>query len=96
MFKKMILLSFASLILGCTYAGERELSDYIDEPSVIVQDPHFANYKEKLDAVEKEYLEKKITYAQYLEQKAALDDQYNKEVKERNQKIMGEEPTRGQ
>ena len=90
MFKKMILLFLASVLAGCTYAGERELSDYINEPSTIVQDPHFGNYKEKLNAVEKEYLEKKITYAQYLEQKTALDDRYNKEVEERNQKIMGQ------
>ncbi len=90
MHKKMMLLVLVSLIGGCTYAGERELSDYIDEPATIVKDPHFGNYKDKLDALEKEYLEKKITYAQYLEQKAALDDQYNKEVEERNQKIMGQ------
>ncbi len=96
MFKKMMLLFLASVLVGCTYAGERELSDYINEPSTIVRDRHFTNYKEKLDAVEKEYLEKKITYAQYREQKTALDDQYNKEVAERNQKIMGEEPVHGQ
>ena len=96
MFKKMILLFLASTLAGCTYAGERELRDYINEPSTIVKDPHFANYQEKLDAVEKEYLEKKITYAQYLEQKTALDDQYNKEVKERNEKITGDEPVHGQ
>ncbi|GEM_PF-987398 len=96
MFKKMILLFLAAVLVGCTYAGERELRDYIDEPSTIVQDPHFGNYKDKLDALEKEYLEKKITYAQYLEQKTTLDDQYSKEVKERNEKIMGDEPVHGQ
>ena len=85
-----MLLFLASAIVGCTYAGERELRDYINEPSTIVQDPHFGNYKEKLDALEKQYLEKEITYAQYLEQKTVLDDQYNKEVSERNQKIMGQ------
>ena len=90
MFKKMLLLFLALVLVGCTYAGERELSDYIDEPATIVQDPHFGNYKGKLDALEKEYLEKKITYAQYLEQKTVLDDQYNKEVAQRNQKIMGQ------
>lgn len=95
MFKKMILLFLAAVLAGCTYAGERELSDYIEEPATIVKDPHFANYKGKLDAIEKEYLEKKITYAQYLEQKTALDDQYTREVKERNEKIMGGEPVRG-
>ena len=86
----MMLLFLASAIVGCTYAGERELRDYINEPATIVQDPHFGNYKEKLDALEKQYLEKEITYAQYLEQKTALDDQYTKEVEERNQKIMGQ------
>ena len=90
MSKKMLLLFLVSVLAGCTYAGERELSDYIKEPSTIVRDPHFGNYKEKLDALEKQYLEKEITYAQYLEQKTALDDQYNKEVSERNQKIMGQ------
>jgi len=96
MLKRMMLLFLASAIVGCTYAGERELRDYINEPSTIIRDPHFANYKEKLDAIEKEYLEKKITYAQYLERKTALDDQYDKEVEERNRKIAGEEPARTQ
>lgn len=90
MVKKMMLLFLVSAIVGCTYAGERELRDYINEPSAIVQDPHFGNYKERLDEVEKQYLEKAITYAQYLEQKTALDEQYNKEVGERTQKIMGQ------
>lgn len=90
MFKKTMLLFLVSVLAGCTYAGERELRDYINAPSTIVQDPHFGNYKEKLDALEKQYLGKDITYAQYLEQKIALDDQYNKEVEERNQKIMGQ------
>ncbi len=92
---KMTLLFLTLALAGCTYAGERELGDYIHEPSAIVQDPHFANYKGKLDAIEKEYLEKKITYAQYLEQKTALDDQYTREVKERDEKITGGEPVRG-
>ncbi len=87
---KMTLLFLTLALAGCTYAGERELGDYIHEPSAIVQDPHFANYKEKLDDLEKQYLDKEITYAQYLEQKTVLDDQYSKEVTERGQKIMGQ------
>ena len=96
MFKKMLLLFLASALVGCTYAGERTLEDYLHDPKTWVQDPHFADYKEKRDELESQYLQKKISYAQYLEQRTALDDKYAQEVQERNEKIMGEQDTLGQ
>ena len=48
-----------------------------------MQDAHFADYQEKLDALESDYLKKKITYADYLQKKKEIDEKYNKEVQER-------------
>lgn len=93
--KKMILLLWVLAAAGCTYAGERNIEDYLHDPKTWVNDPHFANYQEKRDALESRYLQKEISYAEYLEQRTALDDQYAQEVQERSEKIMGEEPARG-
>ena len=74
-----------SLLLsaGCTYTGQNPQT-YIDEPETILQDPHYGSYQQQSDDLERQYLEKKITYADYLEQKKALDDQYSKDVKKRD------------
>lgn len=93
--QRIVLLFLLSAVLGCTYAGERTLEDYLSDPKTWVQDPHFANYKEKRDELESQYLQKKISYAQYLEQRTALDDKYAQEVQERNEKIMGEQDALG-
>lgn len=87
--KNIILFIFLLLILGCS-AGREKLETYIEEPKYLIEDPHFAAYQGKRDALEHEYLGKKITYAEYLERKKELDDQYEKEVKERNAIVVPE------
>ena len=87
MVKKLSLLLIAGLSLwGCAYEG-RTLVDFIEDPRAIIKDPHFADYKEKRDALESHYLHKEIDYAQYVEQMDALDQQYTKEVKERDESM---------
>lgn len=93
--KMIVLLCLVSLLTGCTYAGERTLGDYLQEPATLVRDPHFSNYKEKRDAVESQYLKKEISYSQYLEQTKELDDQYAREVQQR-ENIITESSVRGQ
>lgn len=84
--KKFLILSLF-VLAGCSY-GQEKLETYIEEPGYFIKDPHFAQYQEGLDALERDYLEKKITYAQYLEQKQALDEQYEKEIQQRDAVII--------
>ena len=88
--KKMILLCLVCVLAGCTYAGERDLEDYVNDPKTWITDPHFANYEKDRDALERQYLQRDISYAEYLEKQKALDEKYAQEVQERNEKISGE------
>ena len=83
--KKMIVVLMVFLLMGCA----DKLNSYLDNPETIIQDPHYAEYQAQLDALEHKYLQKEISYAEYLEKKSQLDDTYTKEVKERNEVIYG-------
>ena len=56
----------------------------------IIKDPHFADYQKKLDKLESQYLNKEISYADYVAKKEELDNVYTKEVQERDEIISGE------
>jgi Tfp pilus assembly protein PilP len=86
MMKKSIMLLLTLVLVGCTY-GTEKLQTYLDEPKYLIQDRHFDKYKTKRDALESEYLQKKITYAEYIERKKMLDENYAKEVQERDAKM---------
>jgi len=86
MFKKPLLMICMMMILGCTYG-----QDYLDDPQSFIRDPHFADYKDHLNDLESSYLNKEISYAQYIEQKQRLDYKYEREVKERNSKIISQD-----
>lgn len=73
-------------LMGCS-VGQEKLETYLENPETILKDPHFAEYQANMDALESEYLAKKITYAEYLERKKELDEKYTKEVKDRNEII---------
>lgn len=74
------------LCLGCAYESH-EFQAFIDNSKTLLKDPHFAEYKEKRDDLEKEYLKKKITYSEYVEKREKLDLVYAKEVQERTKII---------
>ena len=86
MIKKSLLLICAVMLCGCTYG-----QNYLENPEDILIDPHFARYQENRDDLERQYLHKEITYAEYIEQKNRLDSQYDKEVQERTEKIISDE-----
>ena len=77
------------LLAGCAETTDR-LESIVDDPGTILQDPGFASYQQKQDDLEKEYLQKKITYAEYLEQKKKIEDDYAGEIQ--NQKNSIENP----
>ncbi len=79
-------------LTGCS-VGQEKLETYLDNPETFIKDPHFAEYQANMDALESEYLAKKITYAEYIERKKELEDQYTKEVEERNE-ILSPNPYR--
>jgi len=83
MIKKALLLVGVLLIFGCTYG-----QNYLENPETFLEDPHFADYKEKRDTLESQYLRKEITYAEYIKQRDRLDETYDKEVQERNDVII--------
>lgn len=84
--KKIILLLCMLVLFGCSYG-----QDYLRNPSSFIRDPHFTEYKNNRDDLERSYLHKEITYAEYIEQKNKVDEQYTKEVQERNSKVISQE-----
>ena len=85
--RKILLIAISIAFLGCAYEGQN-VGEYIKDPSNLVKDPHFAEYKKERDELENQYLYQKVTYADYKEKVDALDQKYNKEVEERNAKMM--------
>ena len=73
--KRSHLLLAGLLLTGCS-------TQYGQLPAIL-EDPAFAAYQDKQDALEGRYLRKEMTYAQYLEEKKRLDDQYSKGVQSR-------------
>ncbi len=77
--KKMAVILSALFFFGCAYGGE-QLETW-------VKDPHYTHYREQLDTLEKSYLSEQISYSEYIDKKQQLEAQYDKEVKERENKI---------
>lgn len=75
-------------LMGCAYEGTR-LKDYFEDPKLLVEDPLFLQYRQEREDLEKQYLNKKISYAEYLQKLKDLDARYDKEVEDR-MKTMGE------
>ena len=90
MIKKSLYLLVLLLCLGCAYEGQ-EFQKFIDNSKTLLRDPHFSEYKQKRDDLEREYLQKQITYAEYVEKRDKLDLIYAKEVQERTKIIESQE-----
>ncbi|MCK5259978.1 MAG: hypothetical protein KAJ70_02855 [Candidatus Omnitrophica bacterium] len=86
MIKKSLLLFCALVLFGCSYG-----QNYLENPEALIRDPHFADYKEKRDDLERQYLRKEITYVEYVEGKDVLDQKYDREVQERTDIISSQD-----
>ncbi len=84
--KNIFCLLISVILMGCS-VGQEKLETYLGSPKNFIKDPHFAQYQESLNALESEYLDKKITYVEYLGMKKELDEKYAKEVQEREEII---------
>jgi len=78
MTKKLISLLLLLVLVGCSH---------YDRPGDLFRDPHFGQYKEQQAKLESQYLNKEMSYADYMKQRDELDAKYDKEVSERDSKI---------
>ncbi|MCR4337357.1 MAG: hypothetical protein NUV91_06080 [Candidatus Omnitrophica bacterium] len=74
--------------LAMVFAGCETL---LNEPGSLLTDPQFTEYDQKMKEAESSYLKKEITYAEYLEKKKELDQDYNEEANKRKQVIENPE-----
>ena len=84
--KKIMLIFLVAMMSGCSY-GDNGFQEIVDDPGMLLKDPHFAQHQQQLDNLEHSYLRKEITYAKYLEEKRRLEDQYDGEVQHRQNVI---------
>lgn len=71
--KKLISLLSLFFLIGCTS----------EQIKTMATDPHYAQYQDKRDGLEKSYLDGSLNYVDYQKQVQQLDENYTKEVKER-------------
>ena len=83
--KNIIFILLAFFIAGCS-AQEGGLKNYIEEPRWFLKDPHYAAYQKKQDDLESEFLQRTITYAEYIQRREVLEETYEKEIQERSTK----------
>ena len=86
--KNIVLFCLIFVLVGCTYKGEK-ISTYVDDPKTIFQDPLSVKHQKALDELERKYLRKDITYAEYIESKKKMEEDYVKEVQAREAIIEG-------
>jgi len=77
--KKIFILVLCVALFGCSYT----MKDYIENPTTILRDPLSYEHREDLNKLERAYLRKEMTYAQYLEKKKQLEEDYNRDVQNR-------------
>ena len=84
--KKIMVFCFIAFIVGCTYEGTK-IGCYVKDPSTLLEDPLSVNHQQALDDLESSYLNKEITYAEYVKQKQQIEDDYQEKVQTRTKII---------
>ena len=79
--KKILAFCFI-FILGCSYGGDK-IQTIMDDPKTLLEDPLSVEHQQALDDLEKEYLHQNITYAEYLERKKQIEEDYARDVQKR-------------
>ena len=77
--KKVLLSCLVFVFLGCSY----EMETYIKKPGTILKDPLTVDYRQEMNDLERAYLRKEMTYAQYLDRKNELEESYAMRVQKR-------------
>jgi hypothetical protein len=78
----VVLVLMGIFVAGC-HGGRDRFRVYADNPLELMLDPHFAEHENQARDMERAYLHKKITYAEYLEAKKELEAKYSDEVRKR-------------
>jgi len=78
-----IVLLLVLFFAGCSSSPTEDLK-------TLISDPHYGQYQQKLDDLEHQQLSGTISYAEYLERKKQLDEDYTKEVQDRETIIHGQ------
>ena len=76
---KKIIIFLAVLLVGCSYSKET----YLSEPKTILADPLTVQYKKDLADLESAYLQKRVSYVDYLQKKEQIEDNYTAQVEKR-------------
>lgn len=84
--KNILVVFLVVFFAGCAETSQR-IDSIVDDPGTIFQDPGFAAYEQELNTLEKQYLQKEITYAQYLEGKKQLEENYERDVKHQETEV---------
>ena len=72
------------LLAGCGFGVEDKIETLMKDP---LKDAHYAQHQQALDELEHRYLQKQISYPEYQDKKKELEENYDKEVKMREEKI---------
>jgi len=82
MMKFFILILSCLLVSACSY-GEQRIQKVMDDPIELLKDPLTVEHKQAMTDLEQAYLNEDITYAEYLEQKKQLEEDYTRQVQKR-------------
>ncbi len=87
--KKLFLVVLCLSAVGCADMSKEGIKfrEYFMQPRNFINDPHFADYKAKRDAIESMYLSKEIDYVEYTRRMEDLENKYTAEVQARDYKI---------
>lgn len=80
--KKVILLLIIVGLSGCSY-GKQHVEFMLDNPPGVLEDSLYAGYEAQFEDLESQYLQKEISYAEYVEKKSDLEDRYTQEANRR-------------
>ena len=81
--KKILFYCLVVLCAGCAHSWET----YVEDPKTLLEDPLTVNHQAALDDLESRYLHKEMTYAEYLDRKKRLEEDYAEKVQVRTDKI---------
>ncbi len=79
--KRLMVSCVVLFIVGCAAPGPIKN---------IIRDEQFSGYKMQLEQLEKDYLQKKISYVQYLEDKKRIEEDYQKQIDGRRDLIQNQ------
>ena len=73
--KKAVVTLLLLVMIGCS---SEKVQSYLSDPGTLLQDPLSVNHQKALDELEGAYLRKEMTYAEYLQKKKQLEEDYSR------------------